>query len=381
MHKKTKILISLFLIFIFSTIFQVSFTKYIIEDTKIVAKLDIDRCKPNIELIDIFSSNTNYPTYANKNHLITGHIKIIEKNITKNELSTDTIKIRVNQNEITPKFKNFHLVSENTTEKIYEFSFTNIQGNGRLVLTIPEGIIEDKSGLFNESKYFLTDILIDNTSPIVSFSEITSLDGKSNAQITSNENISPINGWNISNNGRTLSKEFLNCISYTLPITDFAQNSSEVLIDIQNATNILFQYQTHDSDKKNININGGKTLKCKTIFSNSIPHSETLFIKLSGSISSPLQGKKYTYTNLKGGLNPTSISEWITSIFKNITNFSIVYQIYTTNQGWLTAFNTESQNSYQHNKPFSALRMNLVPKTEESYLIDFWNRDIEINSK
>lgn len=381
MHKKTKIFISLFLIFIFSTIFQVSFSKYLIENTHIVAKLDIDRCKPNIELIDIISSNTSYPTYANKTHFITGHIKITEKNIIRNDLSIDTIKIQINKNLITPKFKNFRLVSENATEKIYEFSFTNIEGNGRLVIIIPEGIIEDKSGLFNELKYFSTDILIDNTSPLVSFSETTSLDGISNAQITSNEKIVPINGWNISNNGMGLSKEFLNSISYTLPITDFAQNSSEVLIDIQNATNILLRYRTYHTDKKIIDTNGGKILKCKTISSNSIPKSEALFIRLSGSLSSPLQGKNYTYTNLKIGLNPASISEWITSIFKNTSNFSIVYQIHTTNEGWLKAFRTESKNSHQHNKPISAFRMNLVPKTEEQYLIDFWNRDVGTNPK
>lgn len=381
MCKKTKIFISLFLIFIFSTIFQVCFAKYIIEDTHIVAKLDIDRCKPNIELIDIISSNTSYPTYANKTHCITGHIKITEKNIIRNDLSKDTIKIQISKNLITPKFKNFSFVSENATEKIYKFSITNIEGDGPLVLIIPEGIIEDKSGLCNESKYFSTGIIIDNTPPIVSFLETTSLHGKSNAQITSNEKVVPINGWNIANNGMTLSKEFLNSIAYTIPITDFAQNSSEVLVNIQNATNILLQYRTYPADKKYTYTNGGKVLKSKTIFSNSIPKSEALFIKLSGSLSSPLQGKTYTYTNLKSGLNPASISEWITSIFKNTSNFSIVYQTHTKNDGWLKAFGTESKNSYQHNKPISAFRMNLVPKTEEQYLIDFWNRDIGTNPK
>ena len=211
------------------------------------------------------------------------------------------------------------------------------------------------------------------------FQKLLALNGKSNAQITSNEKILPINGWNISNNGMVLSKDFDNSISYTLPITDFAQNSSEVLIDIQNATNILLQYRAYNADKKCIYTTGGKVLASKTISSNSIPKSEALFIKLSGSLTSPLQGKNYTYTNLKGGLNPTSISEWITSIFKNTSNFSIVYQTHTKNEGWLKAFCNEQENLYQHDKPISAFRMNLVPKTEKQYLIDFWNRDVGMN--
>lgn len=152
MHKKTKIFITLFFLFTFSLFFQSSFGKYVIEDVNVVAKIDIDRSKPDIELIDITSSNTNYPTYANQTHLITGHIKIIEKNIIRNNLSTDNIKVAVgnrytisNSDIIATEFKSFFLTFENATEKIYEFSFTNATGTGALALIIPEGIVEDKS--------------------------------------------------------------------------------------------------------------------------------------------------------------------------------------------------------------------------------------------
>lgn len=171
MHKKTKIFISLFFISIFSIIFQTSSAKYVIENTYTIAKIDIDRCKPNIELIDIISSNTDYPTYANNTHLITGHIKITEKNIIKNDLSPDNIKITVANNLITPEFKSFSLISENATEKIYEFSFTNTICDGPLTLVIPEGIVEDKSGLINEQTYLSTGIIIDNTPPAATYTE------------------------------------------------------------------------------------------------------------------------------------------------------------------------------------------------------------------
>lgn len=152
MHKKIKIFISLFFILIFTIFFQFTFAKYVIEDIQVVAKLDIDCCKPNIELIDITSSNKNYPTYANQTHVITGHLKLTEKNIIRNDLSFDTLKVAVgNRYSITeddyiiPTFKSFALISENQTEKIYEFSFTHTIGDGALVLMIPEGTVEDKS--------------------------------------------------------------------------------------------------------------------------------------------------------------------------------------------------------------------------------------------
>lgn len=369
MHKKIKIFISLFFIFTFLIIFQISSAKYVIENIYTVAKIDIDRCEPNIELIDIISSNTTYPTYANKAHFITGHIKITEKNIIKNNLSSNSIKFTVGNNLITPDFKSFSLISENTTEKTYEFSFTNITIDGPLTLIIPEGIVEDKSGLVNEQKSVSTGIIIDNTPPVTTFTEATSLDGKSKAEITSNESIQPINGWNLASTNTELSKEFSNSILYTLPVTDFAQNSSVVLIDIQKATNILLQYGSFVSSNNQILVSNGQVSAPNPTSSNSI------YIKLSGHSNSSLKGKNYIYTNLKNGYIFSSITEWIASRLKNVSDFSIVFQPFVKNVGWLEAISSEQENLYHPNNSISAFRINLVPKTEKQYLINFWNRD------
>ncbi len=369
MHKKIKIFISLFFIFTFLIIFQISSAKYVIENIYTVAKIDIDRCEPNIELIDIISSNTTYPTYANKAHFITGHIKITEKNIIKNNLSSNSIKFTVGNNLITPDFKSFSLISENTTEKTYEFSFTNITIDGPLTLIIPEGIVEDKSGLVNEQKSVSTGIIIDNTPPVTTFTEAASLDGKSKAEITSNESIQPINGWNLASTNTELSKEFSNSILYTLPVTDFAQNSSVVLIDIQKATNILLQYGSFVSSNNQILVSNGQVSAPNPTSSNSI------YIKLSGHSNSSLKGKNYIYTNLKNGYIFSSITEWIASRLKDISDFSIVFQPFVKNVGWLEAISSEQENLYHPNNSISAFRINLVPKTEKQYLINFWNRD------
>jgi hypothetical protein len=440
LHKKTKIFISFIFILTFCIFFQTSSAKYVIEYVQVVAKLDIDRCKPNIELTDIVSSNSGYPTYANKTHLITGHIKITEKNIVRNELSTDNIKVTVANNFITPEFQSFTLISESATEKIYEFSFTNTTSDGSLVIVIPEGIVEDKSGLINEEKYLFTGIYIDNTPPTATFTETSSSNNNSIAQINTNELIRPVSGWNISSNYMELSKEFNNTISYALPIMDWAQNSSEVLVDISNATNISIKYGTYDTYSLQTIVSNGAISAPQTISSNSISKSEVILIRTSDNIS--LQGRAYVYTywgeGARGickyselpyyhGYNPSS-TEWldigtnnalwfnneIYSQFggrglnvanatcanirkpipsslatkylygisgiqfklKDSSNYLVVYQSYVSDIGWLEASSDGEENLYLHSKPISAFRINIVPKSEKQYLIDFWNRDV-----
>ena len=373
MHKKTKIFISFFIIFIISILFQFNFAKYIMEDIHTVAKLDIDRCEPTIELMDIVSSNEDYPNYANKTHFIIGHIKITEKNIIRNDLSPDNIKITVANSIITPEFKNFSLQSENATEKIYEFSFTNVTADGSLAIVIPGGIVEDKSGLVNKEQNLSTHILIDNTPPIATFTEIATLDGKAKAEIIANESIRPINAWESSEKNMVLSKEFSNSISYFLPITDFSQNTSEVWINIQNATHILLQYGCFVSHSKQNLVSNGKISSLDTTSSHSI------YAKLSGHSNSALQGKNSIYSNSKNGYNFTSISKWIQSRLKNPSDFSIIYQVYTNDTGWLKAICDTQENSSQQSKSISAFRINLVPITEKEYFINFWNRDIGTN--
>lgn len=342
------------------------------EDIYTVAKLNIDRCEPTIELVNLASSNVDYPNYANKTHSITAHIKITEKNIIRNDLSPDNIKIIVANTIITPEFKNFSLKSENATEKIYEFSFTNVTADGSLSIVIPGGIVEDKSGLVNKEQYLSTHILIDNTPPLATFKETTTLDGKAKAEIIANESIRPINAWESSEKNMVLSKKFSNSISYSLPITDFSQNTSEILVDIQNATHILLQYGSFVSNGKQNLVSSGKTSSLNSTSSHSI------YAKLSGHSNSPLQEKISIYPNSKNGYNFTSISKWLKSRLKSPSDFSVVYQVYVKNLGWLKAVCDTQENSSQQSKSISAFRINLVPITEKEYFINFWNHDVGI---
>lgn len=61
---------------------------------------------------------------------------------------------------------------------------------------------------------------------------------------------------------------------------------------------------------------------------------------------------------------------------KDTSYYSIVYQIWVQNQGWLEAKSDDIETKYSYDKPISGYRVSLIPKTEKQYLIDFWNKDI-----
>lgn len=88
-----------------------------------------------------------------------------------------------------------------------------------------------------------------------------------------------------------------------------------------------------------------------------------------------------TCANIKNRIPSNIASQYLYGIsglqFKltDSSNFSIVYQSYIKNIGWIKASCDGEENSYQHNQPISAFRINIVPKTEKQHLIHFWNRD------
>lgn len=59
---------------------------------------------------------------------------------------------------------------------------------------------------------------------------------------------------------------------------------------------------------------------------------------------------------------------------KNCDDYSIVYQVYVPSIGWLKASSDGEETTYAHNKPFSAIRINIVPNSEKQYLLNYWNR-------
>lgn len=448
--KIKKFILAIFMVFLFILIPFFSncvFSKYVIDSQNIVAKINIDRCPPQIKLLNIENSNKNYEGYANKNHIIKLKFKVIEKNILINNFNSKYIKFMLDDNIIYPNSIKIDLLSHINDEMIYSITLSGINGNGTLKIYFPEGVIEDKSNQKSKSEIFNTNIKIDNISPISIFKENLLDTGKSLATISSNEYIRPIEGWNLSNNNLELSKEFSNIIYYPITITDFAQNTSKVYVDIKNATFIKLNYTTFDYDNKLKLVPSGSISGENTILSNSICKSEALFINYENSLNPYLlQGRVFVYTYwgeganayckyseepYNHGYNPsqygwrdnsTDVSAYVSKkvcmqfggsglnykntsctnkynpipediaskylygisavsfSLKNYSEYSVVYQTYVKDVGWLACASDGKELVYAYDKPISAFRMNIVPKSDKQYLIDFWNKDIGTNN-
>lgn len=65
---------------------------------------------------------------------------------------------------------------------------------------------------------------------------------------------------------------------------------------------------------------------------------------------------------------------------KDFDTYSIIYQIYVPNVGWLKAASDGEETTYSHDKPFSAIRINIVPSSEKQYILKYWNTFIGTHS-
>ena len=262
--------------------------------------MNIDRTKPKIELIEIQNTNTNYPKYANKTHTISFKIKVTEKNIKENNFVKDFFGFKLDENNINIVENNLSIKEiEITNEgKIYKIDIKGISGNGKLSMQIKEGAIIDKGGLKSESQNIQTGITIDNTAPVGKFKEVKIQDGKVNGEITLNENIRKIDGWSFKENNLKITKEFTNNISYQLPITDYAGNTSNVDINITQATYINVVYASHNScigwsfGYGNYDVAGKDAIKVNPVY-----RTEALAFNISGNVDKDfVQVNTYIYT-------------------------------------------------------------------------------------
>lgn len=64
---------------------------------------------------------------------------------------------------------------------------------------------------------------------------------------------------------------------------------------------------------------------------------------------------------------------------KDESYYSIVYQIYVCNKGWLEPAFDGKETRDQNSKPFSAFRMTLIPKTEREAVVNMWKKEVGTN--
>lgn len=439
----------IFIIFLFFTFlflipfyYQFSFSKYVFNESFIATKIQIDK-KPLVEVLGISNTNTGYEKYANSTHIVSLRVKITEKNIVANHFNRDHVQVFINDTSIHPSIQ-IYLISNKNGELLYDMILSNLTGNGNLYIVFPEGIIEDSFGQKNDFQKFDTGVLIDNISPNSTCEELSMENGKSQYIIHSNENLRLINGWNFYNTNSSLSKVFSSPISYPLIITDYAGNTAEVFVEIQNAKNIILYYANHNTGYSISHFNhSGEISGKQTIIDSSSNTSERILTYLEGDIArSILQARVFDYTywgentsamcnsseiKYQYGYSPSATTWYditgqntirflnktvlqlggyghntagnsclnqtlpipqeiakqnlyglsgIAFQLKNCDEYSIVYQIYVPSIGWLKASSDGEETTFSHNKPFSAIRINIVPKSEKQYLINYWNRVI-----
>lgn len=443
MKKKNIFILGLVFIFIIFLTNIVS-AKYVIEYENKVAVIDIDRNPPRIELIELQNTNVGYEEYANKTHMITVRVKVTEENIIQNNMGVSNVVVQVGGQDIVLNDMEIVEKERKGSTIFYDIILKRIETEGELCIKIKEGTIVDKSYNVNSETIIDTKIQIDNTTPQAIFSEKEMEEGKVMASILANEQIRSVEGWILTQNNKQLEKEFTNNISYIFTITDLAQNTQDVEVDISKATHINITYASHNSaigwtyGYGNYDVAGGVAVK-----ENPIYKTEALAFRINGNIPDDfvqintsiythwgtgskatcensgliyqygynpgkeqyktmasddlvtLNGEKYIQFGGTGmnsyqktdidGNNPIPFEtvyqynygiSGVTIKLKDESYYSIIYQILTSEKGWLQACSDGEEAIYQLDKPISAIRLALVPKTEKKYIVDFWNKDV-----
>ena len=427
-----KIIAFLFMFFIITTICINSYAKYVFERSLMVSDIKIDETKPKIEFISATSDNEGYNNYANQTHTVTVKLVATEKNLEENNFTKKSIWM-VGDKEIS-NIKKVHSSHYRNTLSI-EATLSGIKGDGKLILKIPEGTIVDKYGKTNDEMVIDTGIIIDNTAPVISFTQEEIEDGKINAILKSNEKIRPINAWNISEENTKLNKEFSCNVLYPLPITDYAENTSNVDVRIDKATNMKMKFSVisgrniwdiatepnqilgkdfiEESTKYRIE---GMAICCNDILKDKLEYKcymntnlktdfgiwydyETRYYQGYNPPGGEFKLYKDTYglnffgeqgivfgaslINKKDELGKTKAPYGITALafrLKELPEYSIVYQVWVEGNGWVEPALDGEETKLAYDKPIGLFRIALIPKTERQYLIDDWKKDVGTNN-
>lgn len=411
--------------------------KYVFEQELKIATIQIDQTKPKIEVIEIENNNQSYPNYANKTHTIQLKIKLVEDNIKQEDLRKEKIEIEVGGKKVIPK--NWKIDKEKE-EKVYQIELKEIPGEGELKVIFQKGIIVDQGNLTNDKQVISTGIILDNTPPKVEFQQIKITDGKIKAILIANEAIQKKEGWELKNN--TLEKIFMNNLCYTTQVLDYAQNTTDIKILIEDATFIKINYCSHNSQVGwsygygNYDIAGKEA-----VLENPKYKTEALAFHVEGNLPKDfLQVQSYVYTywgegtqgicedtklNYSYGYNPSKNS-WKSMLSKDLVTFNkkqffqfggsgingyqatdsqgknpipteislkypygvsairiklkddsdytVIYQILVEEVGWLNPCSNGEEACYKKDKPMSAFRMALIPKTEKNDLLQQWKK-------
>ena len=397
----------------------------------------IDKIKPIVTIENISNNNIGYEKYANKTHCITADITATDNMKCINNLKIEDIAIYVESKEIKASKKIIKLKEENNSIS-WRLEITNIDGNGELSIKIKERAIFDQVNNYNDITACNTEIIIDNIIPIGRYSQKLLDNGKILAIIDFEEPIRDVKGWISSQDKKRITKEFPSNVSYYLPVYDYSKNEGKVEVNVTNAEYINLTYGSHNSEigwsfgYGNYDIAGMEAIKVNPKYK-----TESLAFNLDGKVPKDFiqaQGFAYTYwgegsigtcddtqeeypygyTSWKGmnvghnpiiqrkayfqfggaGINqshktdingknpiPNEIAfeykfgiSGIKFRLQEYKEYSIVYQIYVDEAGWLSPAINEEGTMYRYDRPMSAIRVAVIPNSEVTYLIEMWKK-------
>lgn len=396
--------------------------------------------KWSVLLEKVENSNIDYPLYANKTHEIMVWLKNEEGKYLENTLDEKKIQIQVGDQMIS----NVKIEIFEEKEDSIKLKISNIEGDGKLSIWIPQGSMFNQEGEKNAETFLQTDILIDNTKPKVRIEEEKNQDNSVKVNLIANENIRKIETWNWKEGNEVLYKVFPANVSYEISVIDFAGNTEKVRIEITQATQIQLRYASHNSEVGwtfgygNYDIAGLRAIQLNPKYK-----TEALAFSIEGkSVENDfLQARSYVHTYwgdgakakcmetkkiYNHGYNPTE-DTWDSMLFnkiqlqdknfyfklggtgvnlvgntnvngegaipvsnkyqylygvsgvqmqlKDASQYSIAYQIYIEQVGWLKPSKNGEMAMYQKDKPMSAIRVALIPNSELGYLLDTWEKD------
>lgn len=214
--------ISIFIILISTSINA----KYIIQNEFYVANINIDRSRPEIELIDIKNTNIGFETYANETHTITIRLRITEKNVKEVYFDKEHIKVKIDSNYVDNENIKLDIIENSQYGEIYQVQLNKPKTNGILKIEILEGTYINSLDLGNELKEIDTNIIIDNVAPEVAFTENKVNHGNICISINFSEKVKDINSWKISEDKLKIENNFIGDIFYKFYVEDYAGNKA-----------------------------------------------------------------------------------------------------------------------------------------------------------
>lgn len=140
----------------------------------------------------------------------------------------------------------------------------------------------------------------------------------------------------------------------------------------------------------------GSMARCTTsnmLYSHGYNPSINTYKSMKSNDLVTIKGKKYFQlgggginalyaTDINGNKPVPASSEYYYGIsgikikLKDYSQFAVVYQILVNDVGWVSVCSDGQECMYAKDKPMSAFRIALIPKSEKQYVIDTWNKDV-----